>query len=329
VLDFGEHEKEWSDREMKLIIQIPCYNEAGSIGNTLRQLPRKLPGIRMIETLIIDDGSLDQTIKQASKAGVTHILPMDNHGGLARAYAAGLNECLRLGADVIVNTDADNQYNAGDIEQLIKPILDGKAGLVIGDRDVLRVENFSPLKRLLQKAGSFLVGKAAGMYIPDATSGFRALNRETALRTNVLSSYSYTLETLIQAGANHTQVVHVPIRVNPPTRPSRLMRGTTDYLFHSGATIIRAFTMYRPLRVFSIFSSIFILAGLFLASRYLYYYFQGNGSGHVQSVILAAVLLIIGFQTFLIGLVADLISANRKLEEEILYRLKKSEKSTR
>ncbi|MBN2676886.1 MAG: glycosyltransferase family 2 protein, partial [Anaerolineaceae bacterium] len=213
----------------KLIIQIPCYNEAGSIGDTLRQLPQKLAGIGVIETLIIDDGSQDKTIEQAGRAGVTHVLSLQNHGGLARAYAAGLDECLRRGADIIVNTDADNQYHAGDIAKLIQPILDGKAGLVIGDRGVLSVASFSPIKRFLQKAGSMLVGRAAGMQIPDATSGFRALNRETALRTNVLSTYSYTLETLIQAGANHTQVVHIPIRVNPPTRPSRLMRGTTDY----------------------------------------------------------------------------------------------------
>ena len=308
---------------MKLIIQIPCYNEAETIKNTLQQLPRKISGIHKIETLIIDDGSQDQTAKLAARSGATHILRLESHLGLARAYAAGLNESIRLGADVIVNTDADNQYYAGDIERLVKPIILGEAGLVVGDRGVLSVKNFSPLKRLLQKLGSVIVGQAAGLEIPDATSGFRALSRETALKTNVLSNYSYTLETLIQAGAHHIRVAHVPIRVNPPTRPSRLMRGTTDYLYQSGATIIRAFTMYRPLRVFTIFSGVFLLAGGFLGVRYLYYYFQGSGSGHVQSVILAAVLMIVGFQTFLIGLVADLISANRKLEEEILYRLKK------
>lgn len=307
---------------MKLIIQIPCYNEAESIGSTLHELPRKIPGIGKIETLIIDDGSQDQTSMRATRAGATHILRLENHLGLARAYAAGLNECIRLGADVIVNTDADNQYQAGDIERLVRPIINGEAGLVVGDRGVLSVQDFSLIKRLLQKMGSYIVGWAAGLEIPDATSGFRALNRETALKTNILSDYSYTLETLIQAGADHVRVAHIPIRVNPPTRPSRLMKGTIDYLFHSGATIIRAFTMYRPLRLFSIFSGLFILAGLFLAGRYLFFYFQNAGSGHVQSVILAAVLLIIGFQTFMIGLVADLISANRKLEEEILYRLK-------
>lgn len=307
---------------MKLIIQIPCYNEVDSIGATLKQLPKKLPGFSKIEILIIDDGSQDQTVKQASKSGATHILKMEQHVGLARAYAAGLNECIRLGADVIVNTDADNQYNAGDIEELIRPILNKEAGLVVGDRGVLSVKAFSLMKRLLQKVGSMIVGRAAGIQIPDATSGFRALSREAALRTNVLSNYSYTLETLIQAGANGIPVAYVPIRVNPPTRPSRLIRGTSNYLFHSGATIIRAFSMYRPLKVFTLFSGLFILAGFILGIRYLFYYIQGIG-GHVQSVILAAVLLIVGFQTFLIGLVADLISANRKLEEEILYRLKK------
>lgn len=308
---------------MKLIIQIPCYNEADSIASTLKQLPRKLPGIGKIEILIIDDGSQDQTIINATKAGANHILKLEQHLGLAHAYAAGLNESLRLGADIIVNTDADNQYNGADIRKLIQPILVGQAGLVVGDRGVLKVKAFSPVKRLLQKIGSLIVGRAAGFYIPDATSGFRALNRETALRTNVLSNYSYTLETLIQAGASGIAVAHTPVSVNPPIRPSRLMRGTTDYLIHSGATIIRAFTMYKPLKVFSLFSSIFILAGLILGVRYLVYYFQGSGSGHIQSVVLAAVLLIVGFQTFLIGLVADLISSNRKLNEEILYRLKK------
>lgn len=307
---------------MKLIIQIPCYNEVDSIGATLKQLPKKLPGFSKIEILIIDDGSQDQTVKQASKSGATYILKMEQHVGLARAYAAGLNECIRLGADVIVNTDADNQYNAGDIKELIRPILNKEAGLVVGDRGVLSVKAFSLMKRLLQKVGSMIVGRAAGIQIPDATSGFRALSREAALRTNVLSNYSYTLETLIQAGANGIPVAYVPIRVNPPTRPSRLIRGTSNYLFHSGATIIRAFSMYRPLKVFTLFSGLFILAGFILGIRYLFYYIQGIG-GHVQSVILAAVLLIVGFQTFLIGLVADLISANRKLEEEILYRLKK------
>ncbi len=314
---------------MKLIIQIPCYNEAESIQNTIRQLPRKITGFQRIETLIIDDGSQDQTAKLALQAGATHIVRLESHLGLARAYAAGLNESLRLGADVIVNTDADNQYHAGDIESLVKPILMGDAGMVVGDRGVLRVKSFSLLKRLLQKLGSVVVGQAAGLEIPDATSGFRALSRETALRTNVLSNYSYTLETLIQAGANQIRVIHVPIRVNPTTRPSRLMKGTLDYIFYSGATIIRAFTMYRPLRVFSIISSLFLLSGGFLGVRYLYYYLQGSGAGHVQSVILSAVLLIVGFQTFLIGLVADLISSNRKLEEEILYRLKKEKLNTK
>lgn len=308
---------------MKLIIQIPCYNEAKSIGDTLRHLPRKLPGIQKIETLVIDDGSQDDTIDQAATSGATHLLKLEQHVGLARAFAAGINESIRLGADVIVNTDADNQYNAEDIGKLIAPILTGEAGLVVGDRKVLHVKEFSLAKRLLQKVGSFVVGRAAGLQIPDATSGFRAMSRETALRTNVLSNYSYTLETLIQAGANGIPVTHVPIRINPPTRPSRLMKGTSDYLFHSGETIIRAFSMYRPLKVFTIISSLLILAGLILGIRYLVYYFQGSGSGHVQSVILAAVLLIVGFQTFLIGLVADLISANRKLDEEILYQLKK------
>lgn len=313
---------------MKLIIQIPCYNEAESIQKTIQQLPRKIEGIRKIEILVIDDGSQDASITAARSSGPVRILALKRHLGLARAYAAGLEESIRLNADIIVNTDADNQYPAAEIKSLIQPILKGEADLVLGDRDVLRVKRFTPLKRFLQKVGSTVVGWAAGVKIPDASSGFRAMTRETALRTNVLSNYTYTLETLIQAGANRIRIAHIPIKSNPTTRPSRLMKGTADYLLYSGATIIRAFTMYRPLRVFSIISAMFVLSGLALGGRFLYYYFSGSGAGHIQSVILSAVLLIIGFQTFLIGLVADLISANRKLSEEILYRMKKDEKNT-
>lgn len=312
---------------MKLIIQIPCYNEAETLPETVRCLPRSIPGVDEVETLVVDDGSQDGTADVARALGVDHIV-RTHHVGLAGAFKIGLDACCRLGADIIVNTDADNQYHADDIPRLIEPILAGRAEMVIGDRGVATLESFSPLKRRLQTIGSRVVGRASGLDIPDATSGFRALTRETALRTMVLSNYSYTLETLIQAGANRIPVAYVPVRTNAKMRPSRLMKGLGEYLSHSGVTIVRAYTMYRPLRVFTLFSLVFLLAGLGLGIRFLVFYVQGQGSGHVQSVILAAVLLIIGFQIGLIGLLADLISFNRKIMEEVLYRMRKEELST-
>jgi glycosyltransferase involved in cell wall biosynthesis len=310
---------------MKLIIQIPCYNEAESLPETVRLLPRQLEGIDCIEFLIIDDGSQDATAEVAQSLRVDHILHLPHHSGLAGAFAAGLDASLHLGADIIVNTDADNQYHAGDIPRLIAPILEGKAEMVVGDRGVAALSHFAPFKRRLQTLGSRVVSGASGLDIPDATSGFRAISREAALRTIVLSDYSYTLETLIQAGAHHTTVVYVPVKTNPKIRPSRLMRSTRDYLANSSVTILRSYTMYRPLRVFTLFSAVFLLGGLFLAGRYLYFVAVGQGGGHVQSVVVAGVLLIVGIQTFLIGLVADLISFNRKILEEILYRIRKDE----
>lgn len=311
---------------MKLIIQIPCYNEAETLPETVRCLPRSIPGVDEVEILVVDDGSQDGTADVARALGVDHIV-RTHHVGLAGAFKIGLDACCRLGADIIVNTDADNQYHADDIPRLIEPILSGRAEMVIGDRGVATLESFSPLKRRLQTIGSRVVGRASGLDIPDATSGFRALTRETALRTMVLSNYSYTLETLIQAGANRIPVAYVPVRTNAKMRPSRLMKGLGEYLSHSGVTIVRAYTMYRPLRVFTLFSLVFLLAGLGLGIRFLVFYIQGQGSGHVQSVILAAVLLIIGFQIGLIGLLADLISFNRKIMEEVLYRMRKEELS--
>lgn len=308
---------------MKLIIQIPCYNEAEHLAHTLSLLPRQLDGVDKVEILVIDDGSSDATVEVARAAGADHILRLPHHTGLAGAFAAGLDACTRLGADLILNTDADNQYNAGDIPRLLAPLLSGEAELVIGDRGVMQNKSFSPLKRRLQRLGSRVVGAASGLTVTDATSGFRAMTREVALRTIVLSRYSYTLETLIQAGNRLVKVQFVPVDTNPPRRPSRLMRGMGDYLAHSSVTILRAYTLYRPLRVFTYLGGLLILLGLILAIRYLVFYFMGNGAGHVQSVIVAAVLLIVGFQTWLIGLVADLISFNRKILEEILYRVKR------
>jgi len=242
--------------------------------------------------------------------------------GLAAAFTSGLDACVKNGADVIVNTDADNQYYAEDIGLLVKPIVEGRAQIVVGDRGVATSKNFSPYKRLLQRIGSWVVAQISGMDIPDATSGFRALSREAALRTLVLNDYSYTLETLIQAGVRRMPVEYVKVRTNPQTRPSRLIRSVPHYLANSSATIVRSYTMYRPLRFFSIFGGLFILGGLAFAGRFLYYYIIGQGGGHLQSVILAAVLLIVGFQVILIGLVADLIGFNRKILEELLYRIK-------
>jgi glycosyltransferase involved in cell wall biosynthesis len=310
---------------MKLIIQIPCYNEARVLPQTVHSLPRQIPGIDLIEYLVVDDGSEDDTVLAAEEAGVHHIICQPGHRGLANAFITGLEASLKLGADIIVNTDADNQYQSDDIQRLIEPILAKRAQLVVGDRGIASLTGFSPAKRLLQRLGSWVIGMASGVSTPDATSGFRAINREAALRTLVLSQYSYTLETLIQAGARQISVEYVPVRTNPATRPSRLMRSIPHYLINSTTTILRSYTMYRPLRVFFALGGLMILLGLGGSLRYLYFYLNGQGGGHVQSVILSAVLLIVGFQVLLIGLVADLIGFTRKIQEESLYRLRKIE----
>jgi glycosyltransferase involved in cell wall biosynthesis len=309
---------------MKLIIQIPCYNEADVLAETIGTLPRAISGVDEIEYLIIDDGSTDNTVQIAHQAGVHHII-QQYHQGLATAFTTGLDACLKYGADIIVNTDADNQYNAEDLVRLIEPILAGRAQLVVGDRGVATLQLFTPVKRLLQRFGSWVIGKVSGLHIPDATSGFRALSRQAALRTLVLSEYSYTLETLIQAGAHGVPVEYVPIRTNPPTRPSRLMRSIPHFLTQSSTTIIRAYTMYRPLRVFTILGMLLILAGMVPGIRFLYFFIVKGTAGYIQSLILSAILLIVGFQVLLIGLVADLIGFNRKILEEVLYRLRRAE----
>ncbi|MFC1923021.1 glycosyltransferase family 2 protein [Chloroflexota bacterium] len=310
---------------MKLIIQIPCLNEAQNIAQTVQALPREIPGIDVIEYLVIDDGSTDNTADVSHQSGVHHVIILPHHVGLAAVFTVGLEESLKNDADIIVNTDADNQYNADDIHLLVEPILSGRADIVVGDRGVANLKEFSFVKRILQRFGSWVIGQASGVDTPDATSGFRAFTRAAALRTLVLNDYSYTLETLIQAGARRMAVEYVPIRTNEQTRPSRLMKNIPDYLSHSSTTILRAYTMYRPLRVFTMISALLIIGGLIGSGRFLYYYLIGEGTGHIQSLILSAVLLIVGFQVFLIGLVADLTGFNRKILEEVLFRLRRLE----
>jgi glycosyltransferase involved in cell wall biosynthesis len=288
-------------------------------------LPRQLDGIDIIEYLVIDDGSRDRTVEVAESIGVHHIVRLPQNQGLANAFAAGMEACIQRGADIIVNTDADNQYNGDDIVKLIEPILARRADIVVGDRGVADHPLFSPLKRILQRLGSWVVSQAASMSVPDATSGFRAFTRDAAMRLLVLSEYSYTLETLIQAGARHIAIEYVPIRTNAPTRPSRLMKSLTHFISNSSVTILRAYTLYRPLRIFLALGALLVLFGILVGLRFLYFYIIGFGGGHVQSLILAAVLLIVGFQTILIGLVADLVGFNRKIMEETLYRIRKLE----
>ncbi len=308
---------------MKLIIQIPCYNEAQTLPQTLADLPKQLPGVDTIEYLIIDDGSRDETVAVARALGVQHIVKLPRNLGLAQAFAHGLEASLAQGADIIVNTDADNQYAGTEIGRLIEPILAGRAQMVVGDRGVGKLAIFSPTKRLLQRLGSWVVSQAAAIPIPDATSGFRAFTRDVALRTMVLSNYSYTLETLIQAGARRVAIEFVEIQTNAPTRPSRLMRNLPHFLSNSAVTILRAYTLYRPLRVFSMIGAVAVTAGLLLGARFIYFFMNGQGDGHIQSLILTAILLIVGFQIMMMGMLADLLSFNRKIQEETLYQVRK------
>ena len=310
---------------MKLIIQIPCYTEEQTLAATVADLPVALPGIDQIEYLVIDDGSRDATVAVARALGIHHIAQHTKNRGLAAAFQTGLETCLRLGADIIVNTDADNQYCGGDIARLVAPIVDGQADIVVGDRGVAALEKFSPLKRALQRLGSWVVERAAGIPIPDATSGFRAFSRTAAMQLTVLSEYTYTLETLIQAGARGMCVAFVPIRTNPDTRQSRLIRNVPSFLALSAVTIVRFYSMYRPLRVFMTTGLTLLGIAVLLGIRFLTFYFGGNGSGHIQSLILATILSVIGVQIVVVGLIADSISLNRKISEEILYRMRRNE----
>lgn len=314
---------------MKLVIQIPCYNEEKTLPLTVADLPRSLPGIDVIEYLIIDDGSKDNTVGVARDLGIHHVVRHRRNRGLAAAFQTGLDASLAAGADIIVNTDADNQYFGPDIAALVAPIVAEQADIVVGDRGVGTLEHFSPVKRLLQRLGSWVVEQAAGIPIPDATSGFRAFTREAALRLTVLSRYTYTLETLIQAGARGMKVLFVPIKTNAETRKSRLIRNVPSFIGLSAVTIVRFYTMYRPLRVFVSLGSVLITVAVLIGLRFLYFYAFGQGQGKVQSLILAAILSIVGFQICLIGLIADAISLNRKMAEETLYRLRVQDLSPR
>ena len=311
---------------MKLIIQIPCLNEAATLPATLRDLPRSVPGIDVIETLIVDDGSRDGTADVARQCGVDHIVRLTRNKGLAAAFTAGIDASLRQGADFIVNTDADNQYAGHQIPMLIAPLLDGSADIVIGDRNIAEAEHMGWRKRQLQRLGSWVVRQVSNTSVPDTTSGFRAYTREAALRMTIVSEFSYTLESIIQAGKKRMAIAHVPVQTNARTRDSRLFDSVFSYIKKSGATIVRIYTMYEPLKVFTYIGLLVCSGGVALGIRFLYYFFfVDRGIGHIQSLILAAVLMIVGFQVVLIGLMADVISGTRKLLEDLLYRVKSME----
>lgn len=310
---------------MKLIIQIPCLNEAETLEIALNDLPRHIDGIDEIEYLIINDGSRDNTVEVARKWGVHHIVSFPRNKGLARGFMAGLDAALRQGADIIVNTDADNQYCGADIEKLIRPILDSEAEVVIGERPIDDTAHFSPLKKKLQHLGSFVVRKASKTDIPDAPSGFRAYSRDAAMHMNVINEYTYTLETIVQAGRNRMAITSVPIRTNPELRSSRLFSSMAAYVKRSMLTILRAFMMYKPMLCFTLVGVVPFLIGLGIGIRFLCFYFTTGGSGHIQSLILACTLMILGFMTFIIGLQADVIAANRKILEDVQYHLRRLE----
>lgn len=313
---------------MKLIIQIPCYNEADTLETALNDLPEYLEGIDEIEYLIINDGSCDDTVEIARKWGVHHIVNFSQNKGLARGFMAGLDGCLRNGADIIVNTDADNQYCAEDIQELIQPILEGRADMVVGARPIDDTEHFSYLKKKLQHLGSWAVRRASNTDIPDAPSGFRAMTRDTAMRINVVNDYTYTLETIVQAGREKIAITSVPIHTNPQMRPSRLANSVWAYVKRSIVIILRAYMMYQPLKAFTYISIFPIAVGLGIGLRFMYFLFTQGGTGHIQSLILACTLIIIGFLTFMIGLVSDLIASNRRILADTQYHVRRTEYET-
>ncbi len=306
---------------MKLMIQIPCYNEAETLPIAIGALPRFVQGFDNVEWLVVDDGSTDGTSDIAGKCGVDHVVRHVKNEGLARAFMTGLDACLRLGADVIVNTDADNQYNADDIRVLTAPIIARRAEIVVGARPIEAIRHFSPIKKVLQRLGSWVVRMASQTEIPDAPSGFRAMSRSAAQRLMVFSDYTYTLETIIQAGQKNIAMISVPIRVNDDLRPSRLVKNVPNYLMRSIFTIVRIFVIYRPFRFFGTIGLVLFGAGFLIGLRFLWKFFGGEGEGNVQSLILASVLLGMGFQTLLVAFVADLLAANRKLLEDVRFKI--------
>jgi glycosyltransferase involved in cell wall biosynthesis len=312
---------------MKLIVQIPCYNEELTLPATFNDIPKIIPGVDTVEIMIIDDGSTDKTIEVAKALGVDHIIINKNNRGLARTFRKGIDECLKRGADIIVNTDGDNQYAGWDIPKLIQPILDGKADLVVGDRNTGKVAHFSALKKFLQRFGSYVVKTLSGVNVPDAVSGFRAYSRETALQLNIVSPFSYTIEALIQAGKKHMAVASVPVETNGKTRESRLFTSIPKFIERQLTTIVRMYAMYQPLRVFFFIGVTLSILGAFPILRFLFYYFTGEGNGHIQSLILGGTFTILGFISFLIALVADLINFNRMLIEQTLEKVRRIELS--
>ncbi len=314
---------------MKLVIQIPCYNEEKTLPESIADLPSEIDGFDEIEYLIINDGSSDRTVEVARECGVHHVVHFSGNRGLARGFMAGLDACLRVGADVIVNTDADNQYDAAFIPDLVRPIVERRADIVIGDRQVDSVVSFSSTKKRLQRFGSWVVRQASASEVPDATSGFRALSREAALSLFVTSEFTYTLETIIQAGAARLKIDAVPIKTHAPTRKSRLFSSMGGYIKRSAGTIVRIYTMYNPLRSFFRAAMLFLTLGLVAAGRFLYYFFTTSGdTGHTQSLIFASIMILVAFQIALSGVVADLVGANRKLLESVLKRVRTLEADT-
>jgi len=310
---------------MKLIIQIPCYNEEYTLPDTIADLPKHIDGIDEIEYLIIDDGSTDRTIEVAKELGVEHIVRNKKNLGLARTFRKGIDECLKRGADIIVNTDGDNQYYGGDIAKLVKPIVDDTAELVVGDRETSKIAHFSFFKKMLQKLGSATVRKLSGTDVPDTVSGFRAFSREAAIRLNIISPFSYTIETIIQAGKKHLAITSVPIRTNPKTRDSRLFKSIPAFIERQLSSMIRMYLMYQPLRFFIYIGMVLTLIGLVPIVRFLIFYYLGDGSGHLQSLILGGVFLLMGFITFIMAILADLMNFNRHLLENTLERVRRIE----
>lgn len=311
----------------KLIIQIPCLNESATLPETLNDLPKNIPGIDIIEILVIDDGSTDDTASVAREHGVHHVIRFKRNRGLAAAFAAGLDACLKHGADFIVNTDADNQYRGADVAKLLEPLVGGHADITIGDRNISSLKHLPIIRRILQRLGSWVVRQVSSTNVPDSTSGFRAYTREAALSMTFVSEFSYTLESIIQTGKKRLAIAHVLIDTNPKTRESRLFKSVASYVKKSAATIIRVYAMYEPLKIFTYIGIVFFGAGFAISLRFLYFYLNNAGQGHLQSLILSAVLMIVGFQVLLIGLVADVISGNRKLIEDLVYRVRKMELS--